>query len=201
MNAFLEILDRVSQERWCVTPFCTTCGSRDYRIALRQMGSNSRPRLAESLSKLNLVELCRLREWDDALRIALGEISDAAQMDEVLSAWLPAIKQHVAVADIVLFYFVRRGALFAPMSVEVLRMWMDACVELACETHNESLVESLVYTLGRRVESSPELQRVVTLVSGSSQKVRLAVERSCGGAQQGAPADRLASASLRQDGG
>ena len=183
MNAFLEILRKASQERWCVTPFCTTCGNRDYRAALRRMESDGSPRLAESLSNVNLVDLCRIPEWDDALRIALGEITDAAQMDEVLNAWLPAIKQHVAVADVILFYFVRRGALFAPMSIEVLRMWVDACVDLACETHNESLVESLVYTLGRRVENAPELHRVVKLISGSSQKIRLAVERSCSGAQ------------------
>ena len=178
MNAFLEILERASQARWCITPYCTTCGCRDYRTTLRQLGSNGGPDLAESLSTLSLVELCTHREWDNALRIALGEITDAAQMDKVLCAWLPAINQHVAVADIVLFYFVRRGALFAPMSIEVLRMWMDACVALACETHNESLVESLVYTLGRRVESAPQLQHVVTLLFASSQKVRLAVERS-----------------------
>lgn len=178
MNSFIETLRNANQQRWCVKPFCTTCGAQDFRAALRKLAGANGKGLVEALSSLDLSELRTLSEWDDAIRLALGEINQAPHMDEVLRAWLPHLQENIALADVVLFYFVKRGALFAPMSVEILRVWIDACVKLAVETRNESLLESLVYTLGARVKSYADLNAVIALISSSSSKIRLAQQRS-----------------------
>jgi hypothetical protein len=58
-------------------------------------------------------------------------------MDAVLTGWLPQLEGNIRVADLVLFNYVRRGALFAPMSVEVLQQWRDKCGELSKRAGDE----------------------------------------------------------------
>lgn len=126
---------------------------------------------------LDINELRIFPDWDDALRIALGEIKNALDMDKVLKGWLPHLDANVVLADIVLFYFVRRGALRVPMSIEVLSEWLDACIALALRTYNESLLESLVYTLGSEIQDYKELWAAVVDISGKSRKIQLALQR------------------------
>lgn len=73
---------------------------------------------------------------------------DADEMDQVLTGWLPQLDQHIQVADLVLFHYVRRGAIFAPMSIGILEQWRDKCIELAVRTRDVSLTESLICTVG-----------------------------------------------------
>jgi hypothetical protein len=154
MNAFTELLAQANDRGWCVQPYCTTCGSREYRTALKEFN------VTEALCQVDIENLASFRNWDDALRIALGEISGPTEMDSVLGAWLPQIHRNAELADIVLFYFVRRSVLFAPMGVEMVRAWTQACIVLACRERHESLVESLIYCLGPRVYDSMELAGV-----------------------------------------
>lgn len=177
MNPFLDILTIAVQNHWCVKPFCTTCGANEFRNSLQVLAHSSHNSLVEALSMLDINELRIFPDWDDALRIALGEIKNALDMDKVLKGWLPHLDANVVLADIVLFYFVRRGALRVPMSIEVLSEWLDACIALALRTYNESLLESLVYTLGSEIQDYKELWAAVVDISGKSRKIQLALQR------------------------
>jgi hypothetical protein len=173
MNRFLSLFQLAIQNQWCMTPSCTTCGTRDFTNALRQFGAE----LADHLANVDLSELEMASDWEGALRLSLDEIQTANLMDRVLLMWLPQLERHIRLADLVLFYYVRRGALFAPMSIGVLQQWKAKCIDLAIHTGDESLVESLICTLGKNSERG-ELDTVVRdLVAQGSRRVSLALKR------------------------
>jgi hypothetical protein len=136
--------------------------------------------LAKALSNLSINELKTLVGWEGAIRLALDEIREAESMDVVLRAWLPQLKENILIADIVLFYYVRRGAVFATMSIGILREWIDSCVNLAIVSRNDSLLESLVYTLGSRIIDYDALNSAIKERAANSRKIQLAIERSWG---------------------
>jgi hypothetical protein len=173
MNRFLNLLHLARQNGWCTKPYCTTCAATDFRTALRQFGAE----LANDLAVLDLSALEKMSGWEDALRLALDELQSPDLKDRVLTMWLPQIDRHIRLADLVLFYYVRRGALFAPMSIGVLQQWSAKCIDLASQTSDESLVESLICTLGR-YRDYPVLDAVVLdLVAHGSRRVSLALRR------------------------
>ncbi len=173
MNRFLSLLHLAAKNQWCTTPFCTTCGAREFRSGLREFGTE----LADNLADVDLSELEMTSDWEGALRLALDELQAADLMDRVLLRWLPQLELHIRLADLVLFYYVRRGALFAPMSINVLLKWKTKCIDLAIQTSDESLVESLICSVDIHREP-PELGAVVRdLVSSGSRRVALALRR------------------------
>jgi len=144
MNRFLNILESARDNKWCMNLYCTTCGATEFRSAMKQLGDG----LADELASLDLSVLTEIPNWDETIRLVLDDIRKTELMDRVLTAWLPQVDRNIRVADVILFYYVRRGAINAPMSLEVLQQWRTKCVELAVRTQDESLIESLIYTLG-----------------------------------------------------
>ena len=178
MSSFLSLVLDARRRDWCTLPMCTTCGATAFKDALRQLGGE----LAGDLATLELDALESVPEWQDPTRLALDELDSADLKDRVFEAWLPQLDVHVRLADVVLFYYVRRGALFAPMSIRILTRWLQRCIDIACRTRDPSLVESLVYTLGPRVQDYPELTAVIRELRRESRPVALAVERAAPGA-------------------
>ena len=174
MSRFLSLVVDARRRDWCTHPACTTCGAAEFKDALRQLGGE----LAGDLATLELDALESVPEWQDPTRLALDELDSADSKDHVLEAWLPQLEAHVRLADIVLFYYVRRGTLFAPMSITILKQWLQRCIDIACRTRDASLVESLVYTLGPRVKDNSELAAVIREIRKESRPVALAMERA-----------------------
>ena len=161
MRTFTEIINLAEQNQWCVRPNCTTCGSHEFREELKKLTGEHGAGIADALCATSVGALQNLTNWDDAVHVALGEIDEARDMDRVLKSWLPTLQSNIELADLVLFYFVKRGAIFAPMSVEVLNEWINACKGLAIITKHESLLESLIYTLGDRIGDEQELMKII----------------------------------------
>ena len=173
MNRFLNILESARDNKWCMSLYCTTCGATEFRLAMKHLGDG----LADELASLDLSALTEMPNWDETLRLVLDDIRKAELMDRVLTAWLPQLARHIRVADLILFYYVRRGAINAPMSIDVLQRWREKCVDLAVQTANESLVESLIYTLGD-YRKYPELDVVVgDLMARGSRRVEAALRQ------------------------
>ena len=102
-NGYLELLQHAQRKRWCTKVFCTTCGARDYRDALKNYG---RQKLTNDLIDFDLgtLEQFPMREflqWDGAIQLALNELRTAdlavPSLDPVLEAWLPKLGQHIRV--------------------------------------------------------------------------------------------------------
>lgn len=175
MNRFLNILQSAKDNKWCMNLYCTTCGATEFRSAMKQLGDG----LADELARLDLSALVEMPGWDETLRLALDDIRKAELMDRILTAWLPQLDRHIRLADVILFHYVRRGAIYAPMSVDVLQQWREKCIDLAVQTGNESLAESLICTVGN-YKNYPALDAVVRELAGRGfQRVVVALRRQC----------------------
>jgi hypothetical protein len=180
MKTFIEIIKAAEENDWCVNPFCTTCGSREFKDELRKLSEEHESGFIDALCAADLSDLQSSSNWRDALRITLGQIDDVKDMDKVLKAWLPNLQSNIPLADFVLFYFCRGGLLFSTMSGEVLGAWVDTCKQLAIKTKNESLIESLIYTLPEGIKYDQELMEVIKLAAVDSGTIRRAIATATG---------------------
>jgi hypothetical protein len=110
-----------------------------------------------------------LSNWQDCLRVTFTDLQPQVQ-GRVLIAWLDAVGEDVGFADFVLFYLVR-PLLFQP---DVKEAWIRRGIQLALTTLDESLVETLVWTLGKGVRDHPPLFEAVQ--KHSSPKIRHAAQ-------------------------
>ena len=56
-NPFLKTLSQAAEQSWCIQPYCTTCGARIFRAALRTIGGELGGPLADALVNVNMDEL------------------------------------------------------------------------------------------------------------------------------------------------
>jgi hypothetical protein len=177
VNNFLDLVERAALEGWCTKPGCRTCSAHEVRERLYELAGDDGSELVRALAEADLHRLCGLAVWSNCVRMAFDFLTDPAQGDQVLTAWLPQLAQHIPLADLVLFYRVRTGILFAPMSISVRDRWVAACVDLAIASRDASLLESLVRTLGTETKQYPQLQLVLSEVRRHSPRLERALAR------------------------
>ena len=178
VKTFEEIVGLAEQNRWCVQLYCSTCRSHRFREELRKLSEEYGGSIANVLCASNLDDLRMFTNWDDAVHVALNEINEASDMDKVLKTWIQGLNSNIMLADLILYYFVRRGAIFAPMSTAVLKEWTDECKKLAVNSKNESLLESLIFTLGKEIYDDQELMETIKTASKDSVKIQRALQKS-----------------------
>ena len=88
-NPFIDIIRAAHIHKWCTTPYCTACGARDYRQALRQLGGEFGGGLADALADLSPSELVKEYNWQNALLIAIMDLPFSLQFEGIIKAWLP----------------------------------------------------------------------------------------------------------------
>ena len=151
-NLFVEIVRKASELRWCTRPYCTTCGNREVRTELRNIAGKNGFQLADILSALKPAEIVTLPNWQDCVQLAFFEISLPGTQEKVLESWLPEIDNQIHFADVVLYYVIRT----LPFRESVGKNWIERCIALSNTSRNESLVESLLFVLGRKSEAYPD---------------------------------------------
>ena len=127
--------------------------------------------LVEPLCSLEVSSYTRLRDWDDCLQMAFMHLPFPGQREKILEAWLEKVNDSIRFADVVLFYILRA----LPSKMKVRESWIEACASLACRSKDESLVESLAWTLRSDISERPGLFQVAKELSASSFKVRRAL--------------------------
>ena len=173
-NQFIELVRKATKLKWCMTPYCTTCGSQDYQQALMKIGGKLGGPLADELSSLDLKEITRVPGWRNALVIALIDIP--LQREVVLNAWIgKAQDSDIEFLDLVLYKIVR----YLPADDMARNQWVSYCANLAIKTRNLSLVESLVFVLKNEILSMPDFLKVSSELAKSSEKIQKALQISC----------------------
>ncbi len=152
-NSFVEVVQKASQLRWCTQPYCTTCGNREIRGELRQLAGKGGFELARMLSELRPPDIVALPNWENCIRLAFFEITLPGPQERVLESWVNYLDREIYFADVVLFYVVRS----LPFGQSVGKLWIDKCISLALSTQDESLIESLLWTLGKEVDTYADL--------------------------------------------
>lgn len=172
-NEFAELVKLAVKSRWCTDLYCTTCGNRQFRDGLTQIDNGLGGHLADLLSNLDIDEYTRVGKWLDCLRIAFVDLPFAPQRDGVLKNWLSYARTNVRFADGILYYIVR----YLPPD-DIRQSWISSCVDLALESKDPSLVESLVWVLGPQLVRHPNLVDVAHGLTAASAKVQTALRKT-----------------------
>lgn len=171
-NPLLDIMREGNSRKWCMTPYCTTCGSLEYRSMLKELAGPFGGPLANALQDIDINELTSVPNWQDGLLIAIIDLPISMQVDGILKTWLPKAVANIRFADYVLFKIVR----CLSRESNTRREWIKLCLEMAVETKDFSLIESLVLVLGQDAKNFPELITISTdhaRISGQMKRVLL----------------------------
>lgn len=174
-NAFLRILREAVAQNWCTTPYCTTCGAREFRSALRDVGGDLGGPLANALDDLDVDELTSLPKWDGALQIAVRDLPVPGQATSLLESWLVRADQNLRFFDFMLYKLVRH----LPEGHRVREKWVTKGLAIAAHTHDFSLVESLILTLRNRSLSHNQLMDIAKALAAGSAQMRRVLRNAC----------------------
>lgn len=168
MGSFVDLLVKAKKEQWCVRPFCTTCGSRDFRTHLAEIES-----LAEDLLKTHPLELLVHPSWSRALRIAAYDFR-LMDWDSILQSWLSKAGGNINFLDHVFFYLIENVL----CKSETREKWANVCIETALDSKDPSLLESLIRVLGVSAATRTELIETALEVSLTNHRLHQALVKS-----------------------
>lgn len=175
-NPLLSIIAQAHEQGWCTEPYCSTCGSLDYRKRLKQLAGDLGGPLANALDEIDIAELTALPNWSGALQIAFIDLPlGRLQAEGALRRWLPQLPNHVDFADQVLFRIVR----YLSSTSELKAKWIDVCVDIATKTKNHSLVETLILVLESKATEYPALLEAATAHAKVSRQMRRVLNNKC----------------------
>lgn len=176
-NPFLDIAKEAARLKWCTVPYCTTCGSLQYRQALKKLSGDLGGPLADALTNLDLKEITKVPNWQDALLIALIELPISLQLEGILNAWITKAKDDdIELLDLILFKVIKN----LPLNNSLRRQWITHCAKLALQTKHPSLIESLVLVLKQETLNSPELLALASQLAENSKQMQRVLLNACG---------------------
>jgi hypothetical protein len=189
-NPFLDAVWLAAESGVCLSTGCTDCGTLEFRRMLASIDGQPasptdplpRPRatapdapgaLASALAAVDFDLLRLAPRWYDALDIALYHVRDRAELGFVLDDWLRRPTVPVRILDLVLFRHARYGF----PGERVADLWIERCLDAACDTEDEGIVESLILACPERVGSDPRALRAALETATRSACVRAVVRR------------------------
>lgn len=175
-NPLIDIMKEGNERQWCMRYHCTTCGAREYREKLKELGGPLGGPLADALSQIDIQELVAIPDWENGLLIAITDLPMMSMhVEKMLKAWIPQIPGNIYFADHILFYLVK----YLPGGSRIKTDWINSSIAAAVETKDSSLTESLLFVLGNQAEDHSELITIAKEVAGYSPKVKRALRKKC----------------------
>ena len=174
-NPFLEAVRQAAERNWCVQPYCTTCGTGDFRAALHTIGGQLGGPLADALGSVSLRELTSLPHWSGAIELAVRELPLPGQMTSLLESWLDRSDENIRFFDVVLYKLVRHLTKGHPLR----ERWIAKGIALAVQTRDFSLVESLVLMLRGRAVQHRQLVDLAKEFAAESTQMQRVLRNAC----------------------
>lgn len=171
-NAFLRVFRKALAQNWCLQPYCTTCGAREFRFALREVGGELGGPLADALADVSLDELTSLPKWDGAVEIAVRDLPFSGS---VLECWLARADENLRFFDFVLYKLVR----YLPEGHPLRTKWVTQALSLATQTRDFSLTESLILTLRESAFAHNDLIEIAKELARESSQMRRVLRNAC----------------------
>lgn len=187
-NPFLDAAWSAAEDGVCVSGGCPQCGAIGFRRRLAAIDGDppdaplGLPRqrrpdvplpLAAAMAGLDFDLLRLAPAWYDALDVALLHLRDRGQLRFVLEDWLRRERVPTRILDLVLFRHARYGF----PDERLADLWIGRCLENACESGDEGLVESLILSCPERVGADPRAFRAALEAAARSACVRAVVRR------------------------
>lgn len=167
-NLLINSLKKAQEKNWCTKFLCTTCGAIEFRTELQNISGEERLLLVDDLKEINIAELEKQPNWKGGLLIALHDLQIKALIDEILDTWLSIKTEHLIFYDFVLFKVINN----LPKQNPVRSRWINRCAELALETKDFSLVESLILVLESDAIGYPELISIANEYAKKSMQMK-----------------------------
>lgn len=175
-NPLLDIIREASNRKWCMQPYCTTCGSLDYRNKLKEFSGPLGGPQADALVDIDINELTHIPDWQGGLLIAIIDLPmRSMQVDGILRAWLAKAIGNIQFADFVLFKIAR----ILPKHSDTRRDWINTCMAMAIDSKDFSLVESLILVLGQDAKNHAELMSIAADHAKTSAQMRRMLLNAC----------------------
>jgi hypothetical protein len=174
-NLLLSIIKKAHEQKWCTTPYCTTCGASDYRNALKELAGPLGGGLANALAEINPQDLTSIPNWQDALLVAIIDLPISLQTEVVLKAWLPKTTDNIFFADFAVFRILR----YLPKDNETRNRWIEHCMNMAVSTKNFPLIESLILLLRQDALNYPDLIAIAKEYAKTSSQMRRVLHNAC----------------------
>lgn len=153
-NALLDMLQTATDRGWCTTPYCTTCGSREFRGSLALLVD-----LNDALLDLDPAQLMRFSNWVGSLELVGLHARGRVDWSLVLARWISHVDELPRFADVVLFRLIFKGGLGSPGTRDA---WLSECARVAMLRKDVSLLESVVLTGGSAYRVRPDIIASVT---------------------------------------
>jgi|TARA_B100001971_G_scaffold185118_1_gene184205 Fe2+ transport system protein FeoA len=177
-NDFINIVRTAVENRYCITMGCTTCISHEYRTMLMEMGETTEEsiiKLTKALSGIDPQELRFVSEWRDALRIAYFDLPFYVRSG-ILESWIKVLDRSIDFTDYVTYYIIR----YSSNENDEWKNWIKSSIELAKKEEHESLTESLIWCISRKINDYPEFFEYCKEYAANSKKVKVALRKACG---------------------
>ena len=133
-----------------------------------------REHLADELLTLPIPEFMRLKYWVEHLRMAFFCLRDRDLQASVLHRWIAMFCDDVRFADVVVFYLIKP----AHVGTDVGNVWIHKAIILAESSRDVSLVESLVWAVGRLISAHPSLLTLATDLGQRSPTITKALDEA-----------------------
>jgi hypothetical protein len=175
-NQFIESIKTARENKWCTTPYCTTCCAHDFRQHLQELRDDDSVLSTgpvNALCNLEPAELIKIDNWQGPLLIAI--IDSNWHREQILKAWLPKLCDDISFTDFVLFKIIRN----CPKENDTIQEWIKACLILATEKKSFSLTESLLLVLGKSSLEHTELIDRAKVFAKTSPQMRRVLRNTC----------------------
>jgi len=174
-NQFIQLVQKANDNNWCTQPYCTTCGSKIYRVELNKLKGELGGGLVSSLSDLDPNELTKIDNWRGSIKIAFMELPFITQIDGIIESWLSKINLNIHFTDFILFYIINNCSLDS----QVRTKWITRCIDIALNEKDFSLTESLILVLGNDAPNYPALIKLGKSFSKSSKQMSRVLRNAC----------------------
>jgi len=174
-NPLYDIIRKAHELKWCMKPYCTTCGAHDYRNSLKELAGSLGGGLVDALADINPQDIASIPNWQDALLVAIIDLPFPLQVEGVLKVWLPKTTDNIFFADCAIYKIVRH----LPKDNETRRRWIEHCMTMALNTKNFSLIESLILVLRQDALNHSELIAIAKEFAKTSAQMKRVLLNAC----------------------
>lgn len=149
------LIQTAKSEKWCYKYGCSTCGCGEFRNHINICLKEDKEGFLKSIYDYDFTGIDNYKEFTIGIYLVclhLNYLKSYGLADSILAKWVERSDLTVRLADYA-FYRIAGYSRNIPLK----RKWVDKCVELANQSNDISLVESMLIVLREKAKDYQEL--------------------------------------------